>query len=230
MVHGIPQTIFLDNGSQFISKTTDTFFKKYKIPNVYFSPKYTPQVNTVERYNRTIITCISTFVDDDHRSWDIFIPKIQFAINNAVNEATGFTPSFLVFGRELVSCGSFYTDNDIGENLLFLPREVYAENLGCLSSLFDKVQLKLWQAHIKNTSHYNLRRKPAEFNVGDVVMKKTYFLSDKDKRFSKKLAPKFIKCRIIAKKSPLVYVLEDMFGRDIGTWHIKDLKLIGSNT
>lgn len=229
LVHGTPQTIFMDNGSQFISTATQSLFKEYNIPNVYYTPKYTPQVNTVERYNRTIITCISTFVEDDHRTWDVFIPKVQFAINNSVNEATGFTPSFLVFGRELVVCGNHYVDNDIGDEFFFLPRDRYAENLGCLSEIFNKVQAKLWHAHVKNTSHYNLRRHSTEFNVGDIVMKRTYVLSDKDKYFCKKLAPKFIKCRVKEKRSPLVYILEDMSGKDIGTWHIKDLKLTGLN-
>ncbi|KAL4706914.1 hypothetical protein ACJJTC_012373 [Scirpophaga incertulas] len=106
----------------------------------------------------------------------------------------------------------------------FQSWDIYAENLGCLSTIFNTVQSKLWQAHIKNSSHYNLRRKFAEFNVGDVVMKRAYFLSDKQNKFSKKLAPKFIKARVTAKKSPLVYVLQDMSGKDLGTWHIKDLK------
>lgn len=62
-------------------------------------------------------------------------------------------------------------------------------------------------------------------NVGDVVWRKTFYLSDKDKRFLKKLALKFIKCKIISKKSPLVYELEDMNGKFLGSWHIKDIKL-----
>ncbi|KAF9412800.1 hypothetical protein HW555_008803, partial [Spodoptera exigua] len=226
LVHGVPQTIFLDNGTQFISSSTDALFKKYKIPNVFFTPKYTPQVNTVERYNKTIVTSLSTFVGNDHRSWDTSIPKVQFAINNSVNEATGYTPSFLVYGRELVLCGSHYTDNDLGDEVLFLPRDLYAENLGCLRSVFNDVQASLWHAHEKNTAHYNLRRKPAEFNVGDIVYKRAFVLSNRDKYFCKKLAPKFIKCRIIEKRSPLVYVLEDMTGKNIGVWHIKDLKNI----
>lgn len=229
LIHGVPQTIFLDNGSQFISKDISSFFKKYKIPNIYYTPKYTPQVNTVERYNKTIITCLSMFVDQDHRTWDNFIPKVQFAINNSVNEATGFTPSFLVFGREMVLCGSHYTDTDLGDEVLFLPREVYAENLGNLKFIFDQVQKSLYHAHAKNTTHYNLRRKPFEFQVGDTVFKRAYVLSDKDKYFSKKLAPKFIKCRIIKKLSPLIYILEDMSGKELGVWHIKDLKIVGHN-
>lgn len=227
LIHGVPQTIFLDNGSQFISSQTDALFKKYRIPNVFFSPKYTPQVNTVERYNKTIITCISTFVDSDHRSWDTFIPSVQFAINNSVNEATGYTPSFLVFGRELVVCGSHFADNDLGDEILFLPRDIYAENIGYLAFIFDKVQKTLFHAHAKNSANYNMRRKPFEFNVGDIVYKRAYVLSNKDKYFSKKLAPKYIKCKVIQKRSPLVYILEDMSGKNLGTWHIKDLKIYG---
>ncbi|XP_052742690.1 uncharacterized protein K02A2.6-like [Bicyclus anynana] len=226
LVHGVPQTIVMDNGSQFISKELDKLLKTYNIPNIHFTPKYTPQINTVERYNKTIVTALSSFVEDDHRSWDVNIPKIQFAINNSINETTGFTPSFLVHGRELVTSGSHYIDNDTSNEFVFLPRDLYAENLGHLAVIFDKVQTALWRSHVKNTERYNLRRKHIEFNVGDNVWKKCYFLSDKEAYFSKKLAPKYQKCKVLEKRSPLVYVLEDLSGRNIGAWHIKDLKLV----
>lgn len=225
LVHGVPQTILMDNGSQFISRELNSLLTKYKVPNIYFTPKYTPQVNTVERYNKTIVTAIATFVNDDHRTWDVNLPKIQFAINNSVNEVTGYTPSFLVHGRELVTCGSHYTDNDISSELIFLPRDIYAENLGHLAGIFNNVQAALWHSHQKNAQRYNLRRKQADFKVGDVVWKRCFFQSDKGTYFTKKLAPKFEKCRVKAIKSPLVYILEDMSGRDLGAWHIKDLKL-----
>lgn len=169
------------------------------------------------------------YVDDDHRSWDLFIPEVQFTINNSVNEATGFTPSFLVFGRELVTSGSHYVDNDLNSELLFFPHDAYAENLGHFSDIFEDVQIRLWEAHRKNTTRYNLRRKFAEFNRGDIVMKRAYFISDKDNCFSKKITPKIITARIISNKWPLVYVLQDMNGKDLGTWHNKDLKLVGGN-
>lgn len=230
LVHGIPQTILMDNGQQFVSNETTQLFQKYNVPNVYYTPKYTPQVNTVERYNKTIVTCLSMFVQNDQRTWDTFIPSIQFAINNSVNETTGYTPSFLVFGRELIICGSHYINNDTDKEIVFSPRDQYAENLGAMSQIFDKVQTTLYQAHVKNANRYNLRRKFYEFNVGDVVYKKTYVLSDKDKYFSKKLAPKYTKCTVIEKRSPLVYVLEDSNGKNIGSWHIKDLKIPAAST
>lgn len=192
---------------------------------IHFTPKYAPQVNTVERYNKTIITVLSTFIDNDQRSWDLLIPKVQFALNNSVSSVTGFTPSFLVYGRELVSCGSHYLDVD-NRDVIFQPRDDYADNLGKLSDIFDKVQALLIQSHSRNAGPYNLRRKPAEFKEGDIVWKRTFFQSDKDKFFTKKLAPKYAKFRIIKKRSPLVYELADMSGKSVGNWHIKDFKMV----
>lgn len=225
LVHGIPSTILMDNGKQFTSNILKNLFSTYKIPNVFYTPLYTPQVNTVERYNKTIMTAVSTFIENDHRSWDMHIPKIQFALNSAVNEVTGYTPSFLVYGRELVSCGSHYIDADLEDHIVFSPRDAYVENSGALRKIFDKVQAALIKAHSRSGTHYNLRRKDVNFNVGDTVWKRTFYQSDKDARFSKKLAPKFIKCRIIGKRSNLVYDLEDMSGRNLGTWHVKDFKI-----
>lgn len=225
LVHGIPSTLIMDNGKQFTSNRMRSLFEFYSIPNVYYTPLYTPQVNTVERYNKTIITSVSTFVENDHRSWDVNIQKIQFALNSAVNEVTGFTPSFLVFGRELIIDGSHYIDADLEGHIIFTPRDSYAENLGALQMIFDRVQLALMKSHSRNSTKYNLRRKNVEFNVGDIIWKRTFYQSDKDSKFSKKLAPKYVKCRIIGKKSKLVYELQDMSGHYIGKWHIKDFKL-----
>lgn len=65
-----------------------------------------------------------------------------------------------------------------------------------LAGFFNEVLKRLWHAHAKNSDQYNRKRKPAEFEVNDIVWKKTYYQIDKDQYFSKKLAPKFVKCRI----------------------------------
>lgn len=189
----------------------------------------------MEIYNRTILTCIASFMEEDHRSWDLYLSQVQFAISSAVNETTGFTPSFLVYGTELVSCGSHYLDSVNVDNLIFAPRNRYAENLGCLANILDKVQFRLSSfGSFKEYFKIDLRHRPAEFNVGDFVYKKAYFLSDKDNYSTRKLAPKYVKCKIVGKKSPLlsplllVYVLQDLKVKDLGVWHIKDLKLTGS--
>ncbi|KAI5633578.1 integrase core domain-containing protein [Phthorimaea operculella] len=224
MNYGIPETVILDNGPQMTSSELTDMFHSYKIPHIHFIPLHCPQVNTVERYNRTIITAVASFVNDDHRTWDKHLHKIQFAINSSVNESTKFTPAFLVFGRELVPCGSTYSQKDTTDDLIFAPRDIYAENLGQLIPIFDKVQSRLHSIHQNNASHYNKHRQNLEFEPGDIVWKRNYPISSSDKNFSAKLAPKYIKCIVSQKISPLVYNLTDTNNNNLGRWHIKDLK------
>ncbi|CAK1578608.1 unnamed protein product [Parnassius mnemosyne] len=223
LVHGIPQTIIMDNAVQFQSREFHSFLNSYNVPFIFHTALYCPQVNPTEKFNSTIITALASLVGDDHRSWDNHLTKIQYAMNSATNVATGFTPNFLVFGRETIPCGSFYTPTQNLEELIFMPRDIYASNAGLLSSIFHKVQTKLYIAHAKNSARYDLRRAFKEFNVGDTVWRKNHVLSNAGAYFNAKLAPKFIKCKVIAKLSPLVYVLEDPNGVR-GKWHIKDVK------
>lgn len=221
--HGIPQTIIMDNGVQFQSREFHNLMEKYKIPFVSYSPQYCPQVNPTERYNRTIITALASLVGDDHRSWDIHLPSVQATMNNSVNSVTGYSPSFLVFGRELITCGSMYTSINNMDEYTFLPRETYANNIGLISTTFDRVKQFLLNAHNKNCNRYNLQHPYKEFNVDDVVWRKNYTISNAGTYFSSKLAPKFIKCKVVNKLSPLVYMLKDPKG-NINKWHIKDIK------
>lgn len=223
LTHGVPQSILMDNGSQFQSNEFKEFLDRYRVPFVFYSPKYCPQVNPTERYNRTIVTFLAQLVGDDHRTWDLMLQKIQFVINNTVNVSTGYTPSFLVFGREIISCGSLFTDCPNLDDTIFLPRDIYALNLGQLSTTFDKVQLALHNAHAKNASHYDQKRLPKEFEVGDVVWRRNYTQSNAGVYYNAKLAPRFVKCTVVEKLSPLVLVLRDLDGT-LGRWHVKDLK------
>lgn len=223
LVHGVPETVIADNGVQFTGSEFRNMLKRYKVPNVHLTPRYTPQVNMVERYNKTVMTAVSSYVNENHRSWDEKLHQIQFAINSAVNESTGFSPFFLVHGREPVINGSFYRDTE-AEYEVAVPRDEYAGELGCLKDIFGQVRLHLLKAHETSSKYYNLRRRPAKFSVGDIVWKRCYQHSDAAKFKMAKLAPKYEKCRIKAVLSPLVYELERLDGHPIGSWHIKDLK------
>lgn len=141
---------------------------------MHLGPLYCPQVNTVERYNRTVMTAVASFVENDHRAWDVNIHKIQFAINTSVNESTSFTPFMLVHGREAVTDGSIYKNFKNIEDLIVQPRDEYADNLGHLQDIFKKVQVSLRKAHDKNIKHYNNTRRDISFEVGDFVWKRTY--------------------------------------------------------
>ncbi|CAF4537204.1 unnamed protein product, partial [Rotaria magnacalcarata] len=53
-----------------------------------------------ERVNRTLKPLISIYAQQRPNSWDNEIQKLAFAIRTAVNDTTGETPAFMMFGRD----------------------------------------------------------------------------------------------------------------------------------
>ena len=54
----------------------------------------------IERFNHTLVTLISAYVDKDQRQWDINLPLLTAAYRSCLHEGTGFSPNMLMLGRE----------------------------------------------------------------------------------------------------------------------------------
>ncbi|UYV73272.1 K02A2.6-like [Cordylochernes scorpioides] len=69
-----------------------------------FTSSYHPQTNGLtERLNRTLINMISTYVNTVQKNWDEILPFITHVYNTTIQETTGYSPFFLLFGREPMS-------------------------------------------------------------------------------------------------------------------------------
>jgi len=130
----------------------------------------------------------------------------------------------LVHGREAVTNGDIYPPGEATEELLISSRDEHVKNLGHLRDIFTRVRDLLRRAHDRNIQYYNKKRRDVSFQVGDLVWKRTYVQSAGGKHFSAKLAPKYERCKVVKKLSPLVYELESEQGKPLGRWHIKDFK------
>ena len=54
------------------------------------TPKYYPQGNLTERYNRTIKQIIRAYLKNDHATLDDNVDDLQFAVNTSKNALTQF--------------------------------------------------------------------------------------------------------------------------------------------
>lgn len=216
---GAPQFILCDNGVQFRSKELAEVVRRYGT-KIIFNPVYHPQANPTERVNRVLKTMIRSYVKNDHKKWDLHLKSFACAIRTAHHEVTGFTPFELNFGRKYVSHGSFYGKTLSTNDINFEERKV-----PLLEDSFNIVKAKLDSAYERSRKIYNLRRRHVEFRPGDFVWRKNYVLSNAERSFATKLAPKFLgPFRIKKKIGYNTYVLEDDENSGKRVWHVKDLK------
>lgn len=61
---------------------------------------YHPQRNgACERFNRTLLSLLSTMDADLHAKWPSQLPALLQAYNNTTHSSTGMTPHYVLFGR-----------------------------------------------------------------------------------------------------------------------------------
>ena len=99
--HGCPETITSDRGSEYVNTLMTQMTKTLKLKHKMVTA-YKPRANgMVERVNGTIKTMIRKYSDTYNMAdWPLWLPFIKFAYNNTPHSATGFTPFYLLHGRE----------------------------------------------------------------------------------------------------------------------------------
>ncbi|UYV76766.1 hypothetical protein LAZ67_14001978 [Cordylochernes scorpioides] len=103
--HGAPQYLISNRGSQFTSNLMKEVMKMCKIKHCFtHTTSYHPQTNGLtERLNRTLINMLSMYVNTDQKNWDEILPFITHAYNTTIQETTGYSSFFLMYGREPTS-------------------------------------------------------------------------------------------------------------------------------
>ncbi|KAL7868371.1 hypothetical protein SRHO_G00097550 [Serrasalmus rhombeus] len=98
--HGIPETIHTDQGRQFDSDLMKQLCRMLGIEKTRTSPYHAQSDGMVERLNRTLKDQLAKYMSQSGGEWDSYLPQIELAYNSSVHLSTGFSPFFLVHGRE----------------------------------------------------------------------------------------------------------------------------------
>ena len=54
----------------------------------------------IERFNHTLVTLITAYVDKEQRLWDVHLPLLTSANRSCLHEGTGFSPNMLMLRQE----------------------------------------------------------------------------------------------------------------------------------
>jgi transposase InsO family protein len=99
---GTPKEILTDCGKQFVGKLFVEICKILNIRKLQTTPYHPAANGIIERFHKTLKQMIAQFVDEYNNNWDEILPFALMAYRNNISEATGDTPFFLMFGRDMI--------------------------------------------------------------------------------------------------------------------------------
>ena len=182
-LHGLPRNIISDRDVLF----TSTFWRHlHRLigTKLRLSSAYHPQSDgSTERANRTITQMLRQCVHPNQKDWVAKLPAIEFAINSARSESTGFAPFFLNSGR--MPRTMLWTSAPSTE----FPsvRNFALQKKLAIMAAHDSIL----SARVKQTRDANRKRRNAPFKNGELVYLSTKHISFA-KGLARKLIPKYI--------------------------------------
>ncbi|GJU66120.1 putative reverse transcriptase domain-containing protein [Tanacetum coccineum] len=164
--HGVPTSIISDRDSLFTSR----FWKSLQEAmgtQLDMSTAYHPETDgQSERTIQTLEDMLRACVIDFGGSWDRHLPLVEFSYNNSYHASIKAAPFEALYGRK---CRSPVCWSEVGDSQLTGP-ELVRET----TEMIVQIKNRLLTARSRQKSYADVRRKPMEFQVGDMVMLKNF--------------------------------------------------------
>ncbi|GFT34623.1 retrovirus-related Pol polyprotein from transposon 17.6 [Trichonephila clavipes] len=167
---GFPREIQCDQGTSFTSALTTEFFETFGIL-VRHSSVYHPQSNPVERFHRTLKRLLRVLCLDVGSEWDKHLPSILLALRTVSHESTGYTPSELVYGKNLRTPETLVMEHWMEpEEESDLVTEYMFKLINRLKRCQEVAINKMEEMQVKRKTWYDKNAVKREFKDGDLVL------------------------------------------------------------
>ena len=98
--YGFPSKVITDQGRNFESELTENLCQLAGVKKLRTSP-YHPQTNgQCAQFNGTHLNMLGTLTPEQKKDWKSHVSTLVHMCNCTRNAATGFSPYYLLFGRE----------------------------------------------------------------------------------------------------------------------------------
>jgi hypothetical protein len=185
-LHGVPDSLLSDRDPRFTAHFWRSFWQQMG-SKLVMSTAYHPQTDgQTERANRTLEEMLRHYVTWRQTDWDLHLPVLEIAVNNAQQSSTGFTPFYLNYGQEIRLPLDAALPPVAGRN----PSA--AERVQRLHADLRMARSNIEKAQQRQAVYADRSRRSAVFVVGDRVLLSTEHLRMVGDGRTPKLTGKYI--------------------------------------
>ena len=164
---GAPNMVLSDNGKEFENEHWHEVCRILGVGKQRTSLYYPACNGGIKWWHRSMNTFLGKTVETHQRDWPYRLLYVVKAYNGIAHDATGYSPNFFMFGRELNVVVDITLGNPVGP-----PRSVnnYAAHItGLMASAYDEVHEHLQLSAERNKQYYDFGCRSVEFQTGSLV-------------------------------------------------------------
>ena len=166
---GPPLQLLTDRGSEFESALMQELCKWFGIQKLR-TTAYKPSTNgAVERYHRSLNSILAKIIADDQRDWCEKVPTATAAYRASTHEVTGYSPNFIMFGRENRAPIDLLWDFKDDHNEAMLMDDFVCSKTNMMRLVYADVRNSLGVAANRRKDRYDTGVKTTTFSVGSWV-------------------------------------------------------------
>ena len=218
---GPPQRLHSDQGQDFQAQIIQDLCALYNIKKSR-TTAYRPQGNAqCERFNRTLHNLLKSLPPEKKKKWPEYIEELVFFYNTTPHSSTGFTPFFLMFGREartfnnmvIEEVESNVTDADLSQKNL---QEWVAKHMFRMQEAQKIVQQRLALKAKDRKIRFDKGATDQPLAVGIEVFKRIRSVKGRNK-FQDAYKPERFKI-IACNHNQHIYLIEPVDGKEMAKW------------
>ena len=166
---GVPLSILSDQGKEVDGKVMQEVCRLFGIEKLRTSA-YKPSTNIVERFHRTMNSVLAKMVSSHQKDWDSRLPFAMAAYRASRHDSTGYSPNFLMFGREVYGAVDIlYGSPDETDAPTIDYDDFVTQTRSRMTASYAEVRETLRRSAERNKRYYDCKVKPARFAVGQWV-------------------------------------------------------------
>jgi hypothetical protein len=198
---GLPTTIVCDRDPKFTGIFWKQLMHSLGVKHNMSTARHPQTDGQSERTNQTVEQILRSYCAYNQQDWAKWLSLAEFAINDSVNDSTGFTPFFADTGqhpnRPTVAHYVPGASSEVAEKLQLTMKHINSQ-----------LQKNILAAQAHQKKYADKKRKLTEFNIGDQVMLSAKGITAHNQGSNASLRAKFLGPFTVVGKRGVVYRLQ----------------------